>query len=560
MGKRIKLTEKQLEQIVSRVNEIANIGPSTPQSKSQVRSFKQGINSGGGMKEKVHFKEDTDLGEHPVMGTDYDPQTEKENEKTTNSFSKPAKIREGKSNNPFPLRDLGEEIKKTLISIATNKKLDGIGVMFKKLGLTLDELLASMSEYGLIKYEDGKIEGVNSSNVKRNIKRLALHLKNEKELVRPEANVEEASDYVPDPSDFLHQAPFNAPSLTSKPKHVEYGEYHTIYMNPEIVIMRSKADELFVFYYASTNKEDFHQYAEIPMDHVGKDEDGNPDFDYKYDEMELDGGVIDRYVNDNITSISKGSGVESFEDGDDLVRIDPALAQELVRTYKSDKLGKILGINMQTENTVAGSAGMGGSSGPFVGPIGGSPVIKRPVAGVVGEGKKMIKKDGSAVKMRRKKYHYQKADSKTRKCSLCEYYNKGKCKKIWGVVESNYVCDAFENKEVDENTTTASVGGNTIVTPKMWAKDNKNWKNSKKTMYPGGSIIQKLQELMETKGVNVTDTAYPAGGFVELDDCTKLNNNKEAQNGGCSVGAVDKVVKTRTTKSSVISPSLSKTQ
>ena len=34
------------------------------------------------------------------------------------------------------------------------------------------------------------------------------------------------------------------------------------------------------------------------------------------------------------------------------------------------------------------------------------------------------------------------------------------------------------------------------------------------------------------------------GKFVELDDCTKLNNNKEAQEGGCSQGAVDNVVKT----------------
>ena len=34
------------------------------------------------------------------------------------------------------------------------------------------------------------------------------------------------------------------------------------------------------------------------------------------------------------------------------------------------------------------------------------------------------------------------------------------------------------------------------------------------------------------------------GKFVEMDDCTKLNNNKEAQEGGCSQGAIDNVVKT----------------
>ena len=52
-----------------------------------------------------------------------------------------------------------------------------------------------------------------------------------------------------------------------------------------------------------------------------------------------------------------------------------------------------------------------------------------------------------------------------------------------------------------------------------------------------------------------------AGGeFVEFDDCTKLNNNKEAQNGGCSTGASDNVVKLRKTKSNVNAPSLGKKQ
>jgi len=35
---------------------------------------------------------------------------------------------------------------------------------------------------------------------------------------------------------------------------------------------------------------------------------------------------------------------------------------------------------------------------------------------------------------------------------------------------------------------------------------------------------------------NMMDTAYPDGRFVEFDDCVKLNNNKEAENGGCNSG------------------------
>lgn len=60
-----------------------------------------------------------------------------------------------------------------------------------------------------------------------------------------------------------------------------------------------------------------------------------------------------------------------------------------------------------------------------------------------------------------------------------------------------------------------------------------------------------LKRLLEAN--NQTSTAYPNGEMVDIDDCTKLNNNKVAQNGGCSQGAVDNVVKTTKTKDSVVS-------
>jgi hypothetical protein len=52
------------------------------------------------------------------------------------------------------------------------------------------------------------------------------------------------------------------------------------------------------------------------------------------------------------------------------------------------------------------------------------------------------------------------------------------------------------------------------------------------------------------------NTQWAGGSFVDIDDCTKLNNNKKAQNGGCSTGAVDNVVKQRKTSSNINAPSL----
>lgn len=52
---------------------------------------------------------------------------------------------------------------------------------------------------------------------------------------------------------------------------------------------------------------------------------------------------------------------------------------------------------------------------------------------------------------------------------------------------------------------------------------------------------------------NMSDTAYPDGGFVEFDDCVKYNNNKEAENGGCNSGDSGVVKVKKSGKKSVIS-------
>jgi len=58
-----------------------------------------------------------------------------------------------------------------------------------------------------------------------------------------------------------------------------------------------------------------------------------------------------------------------------------------------------------------------------------------------------------------------------------------------------------------------------------------------------------FNKIMESE--NLTKTAYPNGDMIKFDDCTKLNNNKVAQNGGCSQGD-DGVVKLSKTKGSVV--------
>ena len=109
-------------------------------------------------------------------------------------------------------------------------------------------------------------------------------------------------------------------------------------------------------------------------------------------------------------------------------------------------------------------------------------------------------------------------------------------------------------EELDEVTTTTSVGGsNGSFAYDAPAGDGSDFWNA------GNKLNKKGKGGKVTKGTPISvsenaqkDTQYPGGGFVELDDCTKLNNNKVAQDGGCSQGAIDNVVTTKTSSKSVV--------
>lgn len=391
-----------------------------------------------------------------------------------------------------------------------------------------------------------------------------------------------------------------------------------LYTNSEMSILVGKDGKKFLFTFDHIPKEEFVEYSDVEYS-TSKGEDGDVDYEIDYDTLDIDGEVIERYVNDNFKEIQKGSGIEGLDDGMDLNLIDDTLANKILSIWNTDdNLRKVLGIQ---ETTTAG-----GSSGAFVAPLG-TDVIKGKI------------KETTAPKI-----------------SMFSDEEGVEMKTMDDVTEE--VVDE-EVEEIEEVTTTASVGGS-YVTPMMWAKDKDSHKPSKKTQYPKGKFVQegvkldkvkqpfielaKRIEAAKVNGTNVipvklsdksldyfhiqgldihdelmkfhlyvspkkdeilnkfnrgheitdsniniskwllklyntmldagemgkvvnlkdinnpkinesnqSDTAYPEGKFVEFDDCTKLNNNKEAQNGGCSTGAVDGVTKEKGSKNSVIS-------
>jgi hypothetical protein len=233
--------------------------------------------------------------------------------------------------------------------------------------------------------------------------------------------------------------------------------YKPVGMGKELAVFNGP-DGMYIFDYSNYSR------SELP----------NPDFD-------LDIEDVTDFVNDNLQNISTGEGVQSFEHGDDLVKIDEELKEYLAQMYSKDK--EFIKLLNRLEETTASSAGA------FTGPL--------------GAGKAQVSPGYTPAQQ------------------------------IGEIINDE---DAIYGKKIEE--TTAAAGGTPqssstgqYTQPKIWAKDKANWAASKRTQYPHGEM-------------------------VDFDPCTKLNNNKKAQQGKCSQGAIDNVVKTHTTPQSVISKSI----
>lgn len=399
----------------------------------------------------------------------------------------------------------------------TNPARVGLDEYWKKNGTTWDEMSHYLTKVGLLNQTDNgytipkKVNETTFNNPNEAVKAIEDSLN--VLLNKKRKMVNEFSGNYPDGvDDYTKNAPWNQVDDVRKESKNNY--VAVIALNKEIAILEDKNHTKYTFYYYDSDKEEFKEYA------LGGDV------------YNIDSEAISNYVNDNFQTLSKGVGVEAFENGTQLVQIDDDLKNELLSIYDKDRgiVEALSSIQEQLENdfpvsepmknfrdsisnpfpktekstpekikaalatirakelanrekpvtpvdetTSAGASSTGGSSGPFVGPLNQKPIRKEiptvmetTVAGSSADG-------GSS-----------------------------------GPYDANALPNIGRNGEFKK-------GGKT-----------------------------KAQ----------ASTQYPNGTFVETDSCTKLNNNKVAQNGGCSSGAVNNVVKQKKTSKSIISPSL----
>ena len=285
------------------------------------------------------------------------------------------------------------------------------------------------------------------------------------------------------------------------------------YSNSEIAIFKDlNSGELYVFYYGDIDPKSFEQYAERQG---FTDPEG--DIEY-YDGFEVDDNTLENYVNDNFPRLSKGEGVEDFESGKtDLVLINEELKDELLHLYDKDsRLVMVLEPIAEGEQRI--------------------PDQQKDMDGYI---KYLVAKD---KKEKEPKNPEQlelglDIDEVTGAASSGAFT----APMSGGPISKGMPVDGDElDVKVVAETDMGNVGNIGYDNPGFVgiSRDGKYPTNPKKT---------KAQK----------NTQWAGGSFVKMDDCTKLNNNKKAQNGGCSTGAVDNVVKLQKTKSNINAPSLS---
>jgi hypothetical protein len=313
-----------------------------------------------------------------------------------------------------------------------------------------------------------------------------------------------------------------------------------IVSNREITILKDPQGQMHAIYHDSIDREEFYPYASVERKYVGKDEDGYPEYDYDYDNVEIDGDVVANYVNDNLASLSKGEGVEDWESGVNLVKLDDGLKQELLSLYdKDNNIIKLLGSVDESE-----------SEGDRMSRLKAA-IEKQRAKSKEWEDEFFRKRDvqnaiASANAEEKMKLNNRPEPTPEPKKPTGQYDIFGDVDEMTSAASSGAFVAPMSGAPVikREMSDVPVVGETTAGSGSMGAYDA--------NALPGIGRNGEFKDSKKTKAEKVPQ--YAGGSFVKQPACSKMDNNKIAQNGGCNQGAGS--VKTIKAKGSINAPSL----
>ena len=274
--------------------------------------------------------------------------------------------------------------------------------------------------------------------------------------------------------------------------------YKVLYVTWSMALLE-KDGNLYFFNYRDSN------YEDDVEDYRGS---WKTDIDGGKNELTVDD--MQHFINDYTNDLNVGVGEQGLIDGNDLILLDDYGIQWVLSTYSNDKnVKEFLGKTNE-------------SDGNFV-----SNVKKAYTEPSKGAGTK------SREELRRDELIRRAAEKK----ALKDRYDSA--------------------EEIEEMSSTGSVGGSFLT--KLELNEGPVAGPASTGPYDANPLggIGRNGEFKKGNKPKAFDTPQWAGGkFPVQPDCSKLNNNKEAQNGGCNSGASS--LKLKGGKGSVNAPSLAK--
>ena len=118
-----------------------------------------------------------------------------------------------------------------------------------------------------------------------------------------------------------------------KPGDIKFEVVNSDYS--EIAVLKDKTEGKFYAMAFDSRDDDFKDYLAVDREYIGRDEDGDPEYEYDWDNVEVDDEAIEAYATDKASSEGLGKSLSDFEDGK-ISLLTPEVAEEVIDFYEFD--------------------------------------------------------------------------------------------------------------------------------------------------------------------------------------------------------------------------------
>lgn len=149
------------------------------------------------------------------------------------------------------------------------------------------------------------------------------------------------SGWYPAGTEFDPRAPWNQSDGDSirgvdlKPGEIKFDLIGSDFS--ELALLKKKDDGKIYAMMFDPSSDEFRDYMEVEREFVGRDEDGDPEFEYYWDNAEVDDDAILGYASDKVKADGLGAGMDDFE-SDLISLIDLEIADLFLSVFNKYKL------------------------------------------------------------------------------------------------------------------------------------------------------------------------------------------------------------------------------